>query len=129
MAQTSDVRSRRRAHLLAGLLAGAGILHFASPRSFDHMVPKQLPGSRRQWTQASGAAEAGIAAAIAIPRTRRLGGLAAALLFVAVVPGNVKMALDYDRKGKPVPHRVIAWARVPLQWPLIAWALRVRDSA
>jgi uncharacterized membrane protein len=119
----------RRAIALALLLGNSGTLHFLMPTPFDRLIPRQLPGSRRTWTHLSGAAELGTALLILVPRTRRLGGLLAALLFVAVFPGNVKMALDYQRKGKPLPHRVIAFARLPFQWPLVAWALRVRDNA
>ena len=119
----------RRAIALALLLGNSGTLHFLLPKPFDRLIPHQLPGTRRTWTYLSGAAELGTALLIVVPRTRRLGGLLAALLFVAVFPGNVKMALDYQRKRKPLPHRVIAFARLPLQWPLVAWALRVRDNA
>ncbi|QWF79145.1 DoxX family protein [Amycolatopsis sp. CA-230715] len=121
--------SKRRALFLAGFLASAGTLHFAAPKQFDALVPRELPGSPRLWTQASGVAELGLAATIANPKTRRFGGLAAALFFVGVLPGNVKMAVDYDRKRKPLPARAIAWGRLPLQWPLVLWALKVRDEA
>ncbi|WP_091450859.1 DoxX family protein [Actinokineospora iranica] len=119
----------RRAVALAVLLGTAGTLHFTVPKPFDALVPKWLPGGRRRWTHLSGVAEAACGLAVAVPRTRRLGALAAALLFVAVFPGNVKMALDYQRAGKPAVWRAVAWGRLPLQWPLVAWALRVRDSA
>ncbi|GLZ40503.1 hypothetical protein [Actinokineospora sp. NBRC 105648] len=117
----------RRAIALALLLGGAGTLHFTAPRQFDAMVPGWLPGGPRLWTRLSGVAEGAVAVAVAVPRTRGLGALAAALLFVAVFPANVKMALDY--RSKPLPHRLVAWGRLPLQWPLITWALRVRASA
>ncbi len=104
-----------------------GVLHFAVPKPFDGLIPRSLPGSRRAWTYGSGVAELAVAAAVATPRTRRLGGLAAALLFLGVFPGNVKMAVD--AASAPLPRRAIAWARLPLQWPLIAWALKVRDNA
>ncbi|WP_197523004.1 DoxX family protein [Actinokineospora pegani] len=119
----------RRAIALALLLGTAGTLHFVIPKQFDSLVPRQLPGSKRLWTQLSGVAEATVALAVALPRTRRLGGLLAALLFVAVFPGNVKMAVDYQRKGRPLPAKAVAYGRLPLQWPLVAWALNVRDSA
>jgi uncharacterized membrane protein len=121
-------RSQRPAFLLAALLGTSGVLHFAKPKPFDSLVPKELPGSRRTWTHLSGVAELGVAAAIITPRTRKLGGLAAALLFVGVFPGNVKMALDAERKGRPARERAIAWGRLPVQWPLVEWALRVRDN-
>ncbi|MGH8916885.1 MAG: DoxX family protein [Actinomycetes bacterium] len=62
------------------------------------------------------------ALAVAAPRTRRRGGMAAALLFVAVFPANVQMALDW--RGRTLPQQALAWGRLPLQLPLIAWALR-----
>ncbi|MET0135440.1 MAG: hypothetical protein ABW215_17820 [Kibdelosporangium sp.] len=119
----------RRAIGLAILLGTSGTLHFLVPRPFDRLVPRELPGSRRSWTYMSGVAELGTALLVARPQSRRLGGLLAALLFVAVFPGNVKMALDYQRKRLPLPQRVIAFARLPLQWPLVTWALKVRDNA
>ena len=109
---------------LALLLAGAGVTHFARPRPYDSIVPRWLPGSARAWTYASGAAELAVSAAIACPRTRRAGGLAAAVLFAAVFPANVQMAIDW--RHRPVPLRALAVGRLPLQAPLIWWALRAR---
>ncbi|MEV8613290.1 hypothetical protein AB0383_36190 [Amycolatopsis sp. NPDC051373] len=122
-------RPQQPAYWLAGFLASAGLTHFLRPKQYDALVPEELPGSRRAWTYASGAAELGVAAAIALPRTRRLGGLAAALLFVGVFPGNVKMALDFERKKLSAPVRAGAWFRLTAQWPLVKWALKVRDNA
>ncbi|MFH8573604.1 hypothetical protein [Streptomyces sp. NPDC017993] len=117
----------RSAPLLARLLAGAGVVHFLAPKPFDSMVPKRLPGSARAWTYASGAAELAVAAAIAAPRTRRAGALAAAGLFAALFPANVKMA--YDWRDRPVPLKVLAYGRLPGQVPLIAWALHTARTA
>lgn len=117
----------RRAIALALLLGTSGTLHFLVPKPYDRLIPRELPGSARTWTHASGVAELGVALLITIPRTRRLGALLAALLFVAVFPGNVKMALDYAHKS--LPQKAVAWGRLPLQWPLVKWALRVRDKA
>ncbi len=121
-------RDRRRALSLAALLAAAGATHFAVPKFYDAMIPEQLPGRPRIWTYGSGAAEFVTATALAVPRTRRVGGLAAALLFAGVLPGNVKMAID-ARKSDSTAFRVGTLLRVPLQWPLIAWALNVRRAA
>ncbi len=121
--------SQRPAHFLAGLLTVVGLLHFVKPKPYDAQIPKQLPGSARTWTYASGVAEIGVAAAIAAPRTRRLGGLAAALLFVGIFPANVKMAVDAQRNQVPAKFRAITLGRLPLQWPLVTWALKVRDNA
>jgi uncharacterized membrane protein len=118
----------RRAVALAALLAGAGTTHFAVPKFYDAMIPEPLPGTPRMWTYGAGAVEIMTAAAVVVPRTRRTGGLAAALLFAAVLPGNIKMALD-ARKSDSAAFRIGTLLRLPMQWPLIAWALKVRDSA
>lgn len=114
------------ARLLVGLLAGAGALHLTRPALFEGMVPRSLPGTRRSWTYASGAVELALAAGVALPRTRRFGGLLTAGFFAAVFPANVKMA--YDWRHKPAPLKAAAYARLPLQAPLIGWALRVSGS-
>lgn len=114
---------------LAAFLGAAGTAHFLVPKFYDAMIPPQLPGEARTWTYGSGIAELGVAAVVANPRTRRLGGLLAALLFVGVLPGNVKMAADYHRTRKPWPWRLGTLLRLPMQIPLVVWALRVRDRA
>lgn len=116
-------RFPRPARALAGTLATMGTLHFLAPKPFDAIVPERLPGGPRTWTHLSGLAELTCAAAIALPTTRKAGALAAAGLFAAVFPANVKMARDWRRR--PLPLRAAAYARLPLQAPLIAWALAV----
>ena len=106
-------------YLLAGVLAGAGVLHLVRPEVFGPLIPSFLPAPR-VWTYASGVAELVCAAAVAVPRTRRLGGLASAALLVAVFPGNLWMVLEPG----DVP-RWVAIARLPLQVPLVLWALQV----
>ncbi|HEY4460271.1 MAG TPA: hypothetical protein VGN81_38535 [Pseudonocardiaceae bacterium] len=120
--------ARRTAIGLATLLGGSGVLHFAAPKPYDSIVPPALPGSARTWTYVSGVAELVVAAALFVPRFRRLGGLLAALLFIGVFPANVQMAVDAQRAGKPLPARLVAFSRLPLQVPLVLWALRVRKS-
>jgi uncharacterized membrane protein len=110
---------------LAAFLAAAGLNHFLVPRFYDAMIPPQLPGSARAWTYGSGVAELAVAASVGLPRTRRHGALAAAALFVAVFPGNVQMAADAFRQGRPMLERVVLLLRLPVQLPLIRWALRV----
>ncbi|MGW0600115.1 DoxX family protein [Streptomyces sp. NPDC002776] len=117
----------RSALQLAGLLAVAGAAHFAVPKPFDAIVPRGLPGSPRTWTHLSGAAELAVAAALAVPRTRRVGGWLAAGLFLAVLPANVQMAVDWQRRSPAL--RAAAWARVPLQVPLVMRSLRAARGA
>ncbi|MFD4293072.1 hypothetical protein ACFWQG_07595 [Rhodococcus sp. NPDC058532] len=115
---------------LSALLIGSGTLHFVSPAAFDSIVPRALPGRARTYTQVSGAAELAIGAALAVPRTRRLGGTLAAALFVAVFPANVNMAVDWMRRDSvSAPLKALALARLPLQFPLVATALKVRRQS
>jgi uncharacterized membrane protein len=114
----------RSAFAMVAFLAGAGVTHFTSPEFYDPMVPDRLPGSARFWVQASGVAELGVAALVAVPRTRRFGALAAAALFAAVFPANVKMAVDWSDRSPRA--RAIAYGRLPLQIPLLLWARKVR---
>src|SRR5215207_6724089 len=118
---------RPAASALATLLAVAGATHFATPRPYDAVIPRWLPGSPRTLTYASGAAELVTAALVAHPRTRRSGALGAAVLFAAVFPANVKMALDW--RHRPPAQRARAYGRLPLQAPLIWWAVRVSRRA
>lgn len=119
-------RSGRSPLLLAGLLATAGVAHFAAPRSFDATIPRALPGSPRAWTYASGAVELALAAGLAAPRTRKAAALASAAFFVGVFPANVKMAWDW--RDRPTPLKAAALGRLPLQVPLVLWARSVANG-
>lgn len=110
---------------LAGFLTVAGVAHFVVPTFYDPLIPGALPGSPRTWVLASGAAELACAAVVAVPRTRKLGATLAAVLFVAVFPANVKMAVEWNRQG--ALKAILALARLPAQLPLVWWALRVRQ--
>ncbi|WP_343599652.1 hypothetical protein [Mycobacterium sp.] len=119
--------SQKPAHRMAAMLVGIGITHFLAPKPFDTIIPAELPGSPRAYTYASGVAEVVTAALLLMRRTRRLGALAAAALFVAVFPANLNMVrLWWD---KPWPMRAVALARLPLQIPMITSALKINRSA
>jgi len=120
-------RSDSTALGLAALLGFAGVAHFVNPGFFDEIVPHALPGSPRSWTYVSGIAELACAAAIMRPATRHTGGLAAAFVFVAVFPANVQMAVDW--RSRPAREQAAAYGRLPLQIPLVLWALKVRRDA
>ncbi|MFJ3383805.1 MULTISPECIES: hypothetical protein [unclassified Curtobacterium] len=121
-------RATRTAGVLAVILGGAGVTHFLRPRGYDRIVPAGLPP--RVTTLASGVAELGIATGLVVPATRRAAGMAAAALFVAVFPANLKMARDLlDSPRSTRTMRIVSVLRLPLQAPLVAWALRVGRHA
>ena len=110
----------RSALVLAGLLAVAGAVHLVRPQVFDDIVPESLPGPSRAWNYGAGVAELAVAATIANPRTRRLGGGLAAVLFVAVFPGNLSQFAQ-RRDGFGLDTDVKRLVRLFFQ-PALVWA-------
>jgi uncharacterized membrane protein len=119
------------AALLVGILGTAGVAHFVVPKQFDAIVPRWMPGSPRTTTYASGVLELATAALVKNVGTRRLGGMAALATFVGVYPANIQAALDggYKSFKPPFDSAVVAWARLPLQFPLFWLARRVIRNA
>lgn len=109
-------------YVLAVTLAFTGTVHFVNPAFYDGLIPPFLPAPRA-WIYGSGVLELACAAAVALPATRRGGALASAALFVAVFPGNLYLAIEPG----DVP-RWAALARLPLQVPLVLWALQVAKN-
>ena len=115
--------SPTRAYRIAALLLGSGVLHFVMPKPYDSIVPVELPGSQRFYTQASGVAELASGALLLSPRTRRVGALAAIAVFIGVFPANINLIRLW--RDKPLLMRLGAIARLPLQIPMITSALKV----
>lgn len=116
--------------LLVGAFLVSGVVHLVRPQVFEPIVPHMLP-RKRQLVYASGMAELTCAAGLLIPQTRQYAGVASATLLAAVFPANVQMAVDahraIDRKGSTPRRQAVraaAIARLPLQVPLIRWALQ-----
>ena len=124
--ELQQIASPAPAYRIGSMLLGMGAIHFVAPKPFDDIVPAELPGSARFYTYASGVAELGTGALLLAPRTRRLGALAAVALFVAVLPANVNMVrLWFKDPAKQLFMRIGAIARLPLQIPMIAGALKI----
>ena len=108
------------------LLTGAG--HFIVPGSVDQLVPPFLPGEPRLWTYLSGVAEIVIALMLLAPLAKKIAGksirlwgaYSAFLLFIAVFPANINMAIQWSSRDMPEP--LLAYARLPLQLGLFYWA-------
>lgn len=128
--ELQQITTSSRGAKMGTWLIGMGLLHFAAPKPFDSIVPEELPGTQRFYTYASGVAEVTVGGLLVAPKSRRVGALAAIALFVGVFPGNVNMVrLWFKDPTKPLPMRVVAIARLPLQIPMITQALKVyRES-
>jgi uncharacterized membrane protein len=105
-------------------------LHVVTPKPFEHMIPDYIPGDPKTLNLLAAAAEGGSALLLASRKTARVGGVAAAGTFLGVWIANIQAALDggYPIKG-PLGSKEAAWARVPLQLPMIAWSLKVSRNA
>jgi len=110
--------------LLATVLVAAGANHFWHTGAYEGLVPGWL-GSPRFWVLSSGVAEIACGLLVAHPRTRRVGGWASLVLLVAVFPGNVTSAVNADTGLE----RLVTYARLPLQVPLVLWARQVARDA
>ncbi len=119
---------------MAIMLILTGIAHFAFPKSLDAIVPGFLPGDLRFWVYLSGIAELVIAAMLLAPRSALLwgkplpllGAYSAFLLFVAVFPANINMAITWSTR--PMPDPLFAYARLPLQFGLFYWAWAIAKN-
>ncbi|MEO8329339.1 MAG: hypothetical protein ABI586_04975 [Candidatus Nanopelagicales bacterium] len=117
---------QRAAIGLGVFLVGAGVAHFVVPQYYRQLIPPWL-GAPDAWVYGSGVVEIAVGAAIIPLRTRRRAAFTAALLFIAVFPGNIFHAWQ-ARDGSSV-EQVATLIRLPLQLPLIWWAWRVAKNA
>ena len=108
--------------VLAAGFAASGTIHLVKPAVYEPIMPAWVP-AHREVILASGVAELLCAGGLLVPRTRRLAGFASALLLVGVFPGNVQMAQDASR-SRNTRFQAVAYARLPLQLPMIRAALR-----
>jgi uncharacterized membrane protein len=116
---TDEIRKYAPTALVV-LFTASGILHFVRPGTFAGIVPRSLPAPTFL-VYASGAAEI-ICAAGLFARKRW-----AAAASVVLLPANIQMAADMaNRHGAYSWKSVVAWARVPLQIPLMWAALQSR---
>ncbi len=113
---------RRDAKIVVGAFLASGTVHLVKPEVFNPLMPSWVP-AHREVILASGVAEIACAVGMLYPRTRRLAGLASAALLVGVYPGNVKMAVDAAQTHNTA-FKAAAFARLPLQFPMIRGALR-----
>jgi len=124
---TPPTRSQEVTRLTLGaFMAFAGVSHLTFARQdFQAQVPGWFPLDEDLVVLASGVVEIGLGAALlALPRQRRLTGIALAAFYVAVFPGNIgqyvegvdAFGLDTDGKrlgrlfGHPALVAAALWA-------------------
>jgi uncharacterized membrane protein len=101
-------------------MIGVGVLHFATPAWFESIVPASLPVPA-VLVAVSGFFEIVGGAGLMVPRVRVAASYGLVLLYLAVFPANINMAV-HPELGHGIPGWLL-WGRLPLQLVLIAWAL------
>ncbi|PHX60545.1 MAG: DoxX family protein [Actinobacteria bacterium] len=113
--------------VLASSFLVSGIIHLIKPAVFEPLLPKALP-AHREINYASGVAE--IACGVGLLTRARWAPVASAMLLFGIWSGNWQYAITVQNSSRAsTPHKIAAWARVPMQLPLIRIALRAGHSA
>jgi len=109
---------------LALVMVVAGTLHFVATDAYVAIMPDYLP-LHRELVYLSGVFELVFGLGLLFRGTRGLSGILLILLFIAVLPANINLAIqNIQPAGYHIPA-VLLWARLPLQLVLIYWAWRV----
>ncbi len=126
---SSEARRRRLRAVLASIMVGIGVLHFLMPGPFVQIVPARLPAPL-VLVLVSGFVEVLGGVGLLVPRVRRAASFGLVLLYLAVFPANINMALHPEISAPYGLPGWSLWARLPLQAVFIAWALWVgREDA
>lgn len=107
--------------VLAAAMIFAGVMHFKAPKGFERIVPAWLPNPKAL-VLVSGVFEVLGGVGLLIPPTQSFAAWGLVALFIAVFPANVNMAIKRLPLGRTVMPGWALWARLPLQFVLIAWA-------
>lgn len=113
---------------LSVLFIAAGVAHFRTPEPFVKIVPPVLP-SPYILVYVSGIFEVLGGIGLLIPSVRYIAGWGLVALLLAVFPANIYMAIADIKIGGFPSEPWMAWARLPLQFVLIAlvaWICELR---
>ena len=106
--------------LLSAFFITMGTLHFAAAEPFIAIVPSVLPFPR-ELVYLSGLGEILGGLGILPVATRQWAGFGLIALLIAVFPANINQALNnIPIQGRAISPLVL-WARLPLQFVLMAW--------
>ena len=109
--------------LLAAFFVVAGTMHFVAPDAYVRIVPPVLPAPRLL-VLLSGIAEILGGCGLLLPSTQRPAAWGLVLLLLAVFPANIYTAVSHVSFPGIFGQSWAQWLRLPLQIPLILWALR-----
>ncbi len=102
----------------------AGILHFVATDAYVSIMPDYLP-LHRELVYLSGVSEVLCGLGLLWHKTREAAGACLVLLYLAVLPANINMAVqDIQPVGFHIPAFLL-WTRLPFQLVFIYWAWRV----
>ena len=117
----------RSTKVLAGGFLASGVVHLVKPEFYEPIMPSWVP-RHRDVILGSGVAEIALAAGLLVPATRRLAGWGSVGLLLGVYPANIKMAVDATKTDN-TGLKVGAFARLPMQWPMIKAAYAAAKGA
>ena len=122
--KTTGGGHRRRAcygpWIVAALFTVSGFIHLARPAIFTPLVPRVLPWPT-ELVYASGVVE--LLCAVGLWRRDRWAGIATAVLLVIIWPANLQAAITAQHSDDQAT-KVLTWIRLPLQIPLVWFALQ-----
>jgi uncharacterized membrane protein len=107
--------------ILAICIIIAGITHFIAPDPFIKIVPPYLPNPA-VLVYISGFFEILGGVGILVPPVSQAAAWGLLLLFIAVFPANINMAVNAIDLPNIPDSDALRWARLPFQAVLIAWA-------
>jgi uncharacterized membrane protein len=113
---------RRLRVVLVVFMVCIGVGHFVRPQPFVSIVPAFLPAPMAL-VLVSGFFEVLGGLGLLVSRVRRLASFGLVLLYLAVFPANINMAL-HPELGQGIPAWAL-WGRLPFQVLFIALALWV----
>ncbi|MEE8445510.1 MAG: hypothetical protein V3S44_09185 [Alphaproteobacteria bacterium] len=106
---------------LALVMVVAGTLHFVATDAYVAIMPDYLP-LHRELVYLSGVFEIMFGLGLLVRRTRGISGICLILLYLAVLPANINMAVQNIQPAEFDIPAFLLWARLPLQLVLIYWA-------
>ena len=106
--------------VVIGAFLVSGTFHLIAPAQFMPLLPDWTPYPL-ELVYLSGIAE--LLAAIGLIARLRWAPIFTALVLLAVWPANWRVAIEATNNAE-IATAVIAWLRLPLQLPLIYWALK-----